>query len=267
MIRALWNSRSAMNAQQEKLDSISNNIANVNTVGYKREDVSFQDLVYETLNRKGYPNNGNDPNEPLNGSGVRATEWIRDNSQGVLKETGAKTDFAIDGEGFFRVTLPDGRKAYERSGSFNIDSNGDIVDKSGNRLDIEFTEEGAELFNSGTNFSENNLIVNKDGEVFVNIQDNGQDRSIPYGKINIYAPIGQNSLSSIGENLYVPNPGVQMNEALDTDIMQGFLEESNVDVAKELTDMIVAQRSFELGSRGLKTADEMWGLINSMKGR
>lgn len=267
MIRALWNSRSAMSAQQEKLDSISNNLANVNTVGYKREDVSFQDLVYETLNRKGYPNNGNNPNEPLNGSGVRATEWIRDNSQGVLRETGVKTDLAIDGEGLFRVTLPNGNKAYERSGSFNVDSNGDIVDKNGNKLDIDFTEEGAELFNSGATFSENNLIVEKNGDVFVNIQNNTEERSVLYGKINIYSPIGQNSLSSIGENLYVPNAGTQMNGALDSDIRQGFLEESNVDVAKELTDMIVAQRSFELGSRGLKTADEMWGLINSMKGR
>lgn len=266
-MRVLWNSRSAMNAQQEKLDSISNNLANVNTVGYKREDVSFQDLVYETLNRKGYPNEVNNPKEPVNGSGVKATQWIRDNSQGALRETGVKTDLAIDGEGLFRVTLPDGTKAYERAGSFNIDSNGDIVDKNGNRLDIDFTEEGAELFNSGTTFSESNLIVEKNGEVFVNIETDTGERSVLYGRINIYTTVGHDSLSPIGENLYVPNAGAQMNETLNSDIRQGFLEEANVDIARELTDMIIAQRAFELGSRGLKTADEMWGLINSMKGR
>lgn len=267
MIRALWNSRSSMNAQQQKLDSISNNLANTNTVGYKREDVNFQDLVYETLNRKGYPNSGNNPNEPLTGSGVKATQWLRDNSQGSLRQTGAKTDLAIDGEGYFRVTLADGSKAYERAGSFNVDSVGDIVDKNGNRLDIDFTEEGVQLFNSGETFSQDNFDVKENGEVYLIKDNNLEQSSTLVGKINVYSAVGQNSLSSVGENLYVPNQGVQMTGTTSADIRQGFLEESNVDVAREMTDMIVTQRAFELGSRGLKTADEMWGLINGMKGR
>lgn len=267
MLRALWSSKSAMNAQQQRLDSISNNIANINTVGYKREDVSFQDLVYETLNRKGYPTSGNNPETLINGTGVKATKWIRDNSQGNLRESGAKTDLAIDGDGFFRVTLPNGNKAYERSGSFNIDSRGDIVDKNGNRLDIDFTADGSNLFNSGKVFTSDNFTVKENGEIHV-ISDNvGTKEDILYGKINLYNPVGQDSLSSIGENLYVPNDGVRMNLSTDANIMQGFVEESNVDAAKEMTDMIVAQRSFELSSRSLKTADEMWGLINGMKGR
>lgn len=267
MLRALWSSRSAMNAQQEKLDSISNNIANANTIGYKREDVSFQDLVYETLNRKGTPTSGNNPDKLINGTGVKATNWVRDNSQGNLRETDVKTDLAIDGDGFFRVTLQDGSKAYERSGSFNIDSKGSIVDKNGNRLDIDLTEEGTSMLDSGASFTSDNFTVKENGEVYAAVDNNGTKSDVLYGKINIYNPIGQNSLSSVGENLYVPNPGVTMNGVTDANIMQGFVEESNVDVGKEMTDMIVAQRAFELSSKSLKTADDMWGLINSMKGR
>lgn len=267
MLRALWSSRSAMNAQQEKLDSISNNIANANTVGYKREDVSFQDLVYETLNRKGTPTGGNNPDTLINGTGVKATKWIRDNSQGSLSETGKQTDLALDGEGFFRVTLPDGNKAYERSGSFNIDNTGKIVDKNGNRLDIELTQEGTNMLNSGSVFTTDNFAIKENGDVYVAVDDNGSKSDVLYGKINIYNPTGQDSLTSVGENLYVPNPGARMNVNTDVNIMQGFVEGSNVDMGKEMTDMIVAQRAFELSSKSLKTADDMWGLINSMKGR
>lgn len=267
MLRALWGSRAAMNAQQEKLDSISNNIANANTIGYKREDVSFQDLVYETLNRKGIPTNQKNSDTLINGTGVKATKWIRDSSQGNLRQTDEKTDLAIDGEGFFKVTLPDGSKAYERSGSFNIDSKGQIVDKNGNRLDIDITPEGSNLLSSGTTFTPNNFAVKENGEVYVSTDNNGEKSDVLYGKITAYNPIGQDSLNSVGENLYVPKSGVTMNGATDANIMQGFVEESNVDVGKEMTDMIVAQRAFELSSKSLKTADDMWGLINSMKGR
>jgi fagellar hook-basal body proteins len=267
MLRALWSSRAAMNAQQQKLDSISNNIANTNTVGYKREDVSFQDLVYETLNRKGIPTGENNTDTLINGTGVKATKWIRDNSQGSLRETGEKTDLALDGEGFFRVTLPDGSKAYERSGSFNIDSTGEIVDKNGNRLDVALTEEGTNMLNSGSVFTTDNFAVKENGDVYLAVDNNGSKTDVLYGKINIYNPIGQDSLTSVGENLYVPNSGTIMNVNTDVNILQGFVEGSNVDVGKEMTDMIVAQRAFELSSRSLKTADEMWGLVNSMKSR
>ncbi|KZL94159.1 flagellar basal-body rod protein FlgG [Clostridium magnum] len=267
MIRALWSSRAAMNAQQEKLDSVSNNISNANTVGYKREDVSFQDLVYETLNRKGTPTGGNNTDTLINGTGVKATNWLRDTSQGSLKETGQNTDLALDGEGFFRVTLPDGSKAYERSGSFNIDSAGEIVDKNGNRLDVALTEEGANMLSSGTVLTTDNFAVKENGDVYLAVDNNGSKSSLLYGKINIYNPVGQNSLRSIGENLYVPSAGATVNITTDVSIMQGFVELSNVDMGKEMTDMIVAQRAFELSSRTLKTADEMWGLVNSMKGR
>lgn len=267
MLRALWSSRAAMNAQQQKLDSVSNNIANSSTTGYKREDVSFQDLVYETLNRKGIPNGGNNTDSLINGTGVKATNWLRDTSQGSLRETGEKTDLALDGQGFFRVTLPDGSKAYERSGSFNVDNIGELVDKSGNRLDMELTEEGTNELNSGAVFTKDNFTVKENGEVYMAVDDNGSKSDVLYGKINIYNPIGQDALTSVGNNLYVAKPGATVNVTNDVSIIQGFVEGSNVDMAKEMTDMIVAQRAFELSSRTMKTADDMWGLVNSMKGR
>lgn len=261
-LRVIWNGRSAMNAEQEKLDSISNNIANLGTTGYKREDVNFQDLVYESVKRTGYPTNDNQ-NAILNGTGVKAGRWIRDTKQGNLIRTDSNTDFAIDGEGYFRVTLSDGTKGYERAGSFNIDKSGTLVDKNGNRLDIELSGDGQNLINSGVMLTDKNFSVKENGEIYLN----SNSESVYYGKINIYNPVGQEALHSIGENLYVLNQGAQMNISADASIMQGILEQSNVDIGKELTDMIVAQRAFEMGSRALKTGDEMWGMINSLKGR
>ncbi|AYD40664.1 flagellar basal body rod protein FlgG [Clostridium fermenticellae] len=262
MLRILWNSQSAMNAEQDKLDAISNNIANSTTAGYKRETVGFEDLVYETLNRTGYPNNGNNPKEPINGTGVKSTEWIRDTSEGTIQATGISTDLAIEGDGYFRVTLSDGTKAYERAGSFNIDSTGTIVDKNGNKLDIVMTEEGSELKNSGTFLTPENFNVSPDGSIYLN-EDN---RSILYGKINLYVPVGQTAFRSIGDNLYKPVDGAQILTS-NAKIQQGALEGSNVDMSTEMTDLIVAQRAFEIASKGVQTADEMWQLVNNMKSR
>lgn len=262
-----------MAAQQEKLDSISNNIANVNTEGYKRVDVSFKDLVYETLSRNGYPNNA----EALsyNGTGVRASQWIRDNRQGNLTETDVNTDLAIDGEGYFQVILPeqnaDGtfKTAYTRSGSFNIDSNNNIVDKNGNKLYI--------IFNDGVTaenmqFTKDNFKIDENGYIYKNDGVN----SIQIGKINLYNVAGDNSLKSIGNNLYTVNTeninGVDVPVETpyivqNSSIRQGFLELSNVDLVKEMTDMIMVQRTFEINSRAMRTADEMWSMANNLKSR
>ncbi|HBC95908.1 MAG TPA: flagellar basal body rod protein FlgG [Clostridium sp.] len=260
MLRSIWNSRSAMNAQQEKLDCISNNIANINTVGYKKEDVDFQDLMYETLRRVGYPTNPDGINT-INGTGVKTTNWISDTSQGSVRETGLRTDMAIDGSGFFRVTLPNGTPAYERSGNFSIDASGNLVDADGNKLEVNLTPEGTALFNSGTVFKDDNFTVDTKGRIYMNVGNN----TILYGKINVYNVIGQDSMRSIGDNLFVPQDGAQMVLNDGADVLQGYLEQSNVDLGQEITDMILAQRSFELASKGLTTADEMWGLINSMR--
>jgi len=260
VLRALWNSKSAMAAQQEKLDCISNNIANVNTDGYKREGVNFQDLVYEKLNRLGYPTSPNAKSPQLNGVGVKIGSVVRDNSQGDLMQSSSNTDLAIDGKGYYRVIRPDGSYAYERNGNFNIDSLGRLVDKIGNILDIDYTQEGNNINNSG-GISSDNFSVNQNGEISVKKNTD----NIAYGKINIYNSVGDNSMISAGNNLYIPKTGSNIYVENDSNVLQGYKEISNVDISKEMTDIIIAQRSFELSSKGINTADEMWGLINNMK--
>lgn len=262
MLRVLWNSRSAMNANQEKLDAISNNLANSATEGYKRIDVSFKDLVYETLDRQGYPlaENNNRQVEPLTGGGVKTTGWVRDNTQGVLIQNDIPTNLAIDGTGYFKVITPQGNEAYTRAGMFNIDAAGKFVDTLGNSLEIKYNE--------GVNpqeikFNKDNFHIDKDGSVFY--EDKGNTTNV--GKIQLYSAVGNNALRSIGESLYVPNENAQIYTVEDADIRQGFIEGSNVNMTQEFTDMIWTQRAFELGSRGIKTADEMWGMINNLRGR
>lgn len=267
MLRIIWNSKSAMMAQQEKLDSISNNLANVNTDGYKRTDVGFSDLVYETLQRQGYPVSSGLPKEPLNGSGVKSDKWTRDNSQGNLISTGMNTDFCIDGDGYFAVVKPDGTTAYTRDGSFNIDASGSLVDKDGNRLVI-LDANGNNINSPSTApsliFKKDNFTVKSDGTLLIKDQNNNFNQ---VGRINVYTAPGQDALISIGDSLYSPVNGAQMTVSNNSNIMQGYLEGSNVDVAKEMTDMMITQRAFQLGSSALKTGDDMWSMVNNLRGR
>lgn len=259
-----------MMADQDKLDNISNNIANVNTDGYKRTDVSFKDLVYENLNRTGYPND----KESYNGTGVRTGEWARDNSQGNLTQTGQSTDLAIDGKGYFMVQLPDKssdgtfKTAYIRNGSFNVDGEGNIVDKNGDKLMIDFTSGSEE----DKHFTSDSFKVDESGRVFNTV--NGTSKEV--GKLNLYDVVSPDSMKSIGNNLYTVDTqnvnGVQVPvekpyNVQDSAIRQGYLELSNVDLTKEMTDMIVAQRAFEMNSKSMRTADEMWGMANNLRSR
>lgn len=260
MLRILYNSKTGMMAQQEKLDSISNNIANSETDGYKRTNVEFSDLVYETLNRQGYPVSKD--SKAVTGTGVKANGMTREDTQGRLNPTGLSTDLAIDGTGYFKVTLKDGTNAYTRASNFTIDSAGSLVDSSGNKLVIDYK--------NGYSNVDSNLKVDQDGNLYK--QDN--NNMINIGKINIYDVNRLNSnsivsdpLISVGENLYKPQDGVAMKVGADASINQGYTEMSNVDIGKEMTDLILTQRAFELNSKGLKTADDMWGMVNNLRSR
>ncbi|BDR67425.1 flagellar basal body protein [Clostridium tetani] len=285
MLRVLWSGRSAMYAQQEKLDAISNNIANVNTEGYKRQDVSFQDLMNETLDRRGYPVNEEGNRNLIHGTGVKTGPWIRDNTQGTLNNTGSSTDFAIDGNGYFKVFSND-KEYYIRAGNFNLDNKGNLVDKNGNILEIDrnienIIDEDEEYdfdddyyddyedydddFGEGqrrTPLTKDNFYVEKDGRVY--LKDAKKPRLI--GKINVYDAVGENAFISVSDNLYKPVQGVNP-EAVNSDVLQGYVERSNVRMEKEMSDMIVSQRAFEFSSRAVKAADEMWGMINNLRGR
>lgn len=261
MFRALDASKSGMMAMQDKLDAISNNIANVSTDGYKKVDVSFQDLVYQTLNKKGYPVTTAAANKSLQGLGVKSTELLRDNTQGELTKTSVTTDIAIDGQGYFAVKLKDGSTGYTRAGEFNIDGNGDIVDKSGNQLDINFTAKGKQVVSAAGGFTPDNLKVAQDGTISIN--KNGAITKV--GNIDLYNAVGDNSLVSAGENTFVLKPGATMYKVTDPNMLQGFTENSNVDISEEMTEMIMTQRTFDMSSSAIKNSDEMWGLINNMR--
>ncbi|AAK80097.1 flagellar basal-body rod protein FlgG [Clostridium acetobutylicum] len=255
MLRIMWNGVSGMAAEQEKLDSISNNLANSSTTGYKSETVGFSDLLYETLNRKGYPVT-NDDNNRYTGSGVKANEWIRNNAQGSLTPSDSKTALAIDGSGYFKVTTPDGTEAYERAGSFTVNANGRIVDPNGNYLNIDYSVDP-----STVKFTASNVAVAQDGTISI---QNGQTTT-NVGKINIYDVTGNDSMISVGKSLFVPKAGAQMFVNNKSVIYQNYLENSNVDLGTEMTDMIVAQRAYQINSKSLETGDNMWSIVNNMK--
>jgi flagellar basal-body rod protein FlgG len=240
-----------MKSNQNKMDNISNNIANINTNGYKKVDLQFVDLLNQTLDRQSYPTNSENA---ITGTGVKTTTIVRDNSQGALKETGRKSDIAIDGEGLYRVIRSNGEYAYTRNGSFNIDDSGKVVDNSGNILDIEFNE-GYGYNNANLN----NMNINKDGEIYV------YDSKV--GQINLYKSTGSNDLLSIGDSLFYPGQNSQIVIDENSNIYQGYTELSNVNMQEEMVDMLTTQRAYQLSSRGIKTADDMWGMANNLQSK
>lgn len=244
----MWTARTAMNAQQEKLNVISNNISNMDTDGYKTQDVGFSDLIYETLDRRGIPvtDNTNRTYGPENGTGVKVSEVLRDNSSGSLMETGQNTDLGLNGEGYFKVERQDGTAAYVRSGDFQLDGNGRLTDGNGDLLEV-----------TGQNtFPDGNFAVDKEGNVSVNGKT--------VGKINVYDTIGQDSMYSIGNNQYEPIPGATMFVTTGATINQGYKEGSNVDLSQQMTDMIDAQRAYQLSAKSLTNADEMEQIVNQL---
>lgn len=247
-------SKQAMNATQNKVDLIAGNVANVNTIGYKKLDSEFQTLVTETLDRQSYPNNSVDA---YFGTGSKLGTVHRSLTQGSIQETGDRSNFAIDGDGYFRVIQADGTYAYTRDGDFTIDSAGKMVDIHGNLLDIQF-EDGINYNNF--NFANNVYMVTQTGDI--HLQD-----GTAIGKINLYKATGDNGLNSINDNLFIPKEGQVMIKSNDANLIQGYVEMSNVNLAEELKDLIVMQRAFQLNGKGITNADEMWSLINNMQSR
>lgn len=259
MIRSIWNSRSGMSSQMEKLDIISNNIANVNTIGYKKLESNFSALMQESFNRLGYPVNSNERGDyPYTGTGVKTSGVQRNFSQGSLTETDKSTDLAIDGKGMFKVIDINGNEAYTRAGSFKIDATGSIVDDNGNRLVILNTN-GDNINKPGAGFTEENFIVDENGNLI--------SKEFTGSRIPVYITNGDYDMYSTGENLYKVGQQSQVMEDPDSCVLQGFTENSNVDLTDEITDLIMAQRAYQLNSTALKTADEMWQMANNLKGR
>lgn len=253
MYNILNNSKSGMSSHQNKMNVISNNIVNANTTGYKRLEAEFQDLVTETLYKDSYPTNSNTAST---GTGVKMSNEFRNFAQGSIRETGVQSNLAIDGEGFFRVIRLDNTYAYTRNGSFNVDSRGQIVDDNGNILDINFDNN---YFYDNLNINAENLVINKQGDVFV-------DNQI-VGKINLYTSTGDNDFYSIGDSLFniKNNQNLRVNQGAN--LLQGYTEMSNVNMQQEMTDLITIQRAFQMNSKGINVADDMWSMVNNLQAR
>lgn len=255
MLTTLWTSKSGLNANQEKLDVISNNIANVNTTGYKKVNVGFKDLISSSLDEWGNPLN--DKTATV-GSGVKAGNFTKDNSQGGLQTTNQKTDLALDGNGYFKVISSNGTEYYTRDGSFKLDSYGRLVTANGNILEVQYANGYSQ---NNTGLTADNFTINKKGEIFA--ENNGNFEKV--GEIAVYTAVGNDAFTSVGDNLFKELNGVQVYRTLDADMYQGYLEASNVDLSQEMTDMIVTQRAFQLSSKGITAADEMWEMINNLR--
>ena len=253
MLRSLYISKTGMNSSQFRLDVVTNNLANVNTTGFKKSRAVFEDLMYQTIRQPGSQsaNNSQIPTGLMVGTGSAPVATDRIHSDGNMKNTEGSLDVAINGKGFFRVTLPDGSTGYTRDGSFKLNSEGQLVTSNGYLLDPPITVPAGS----------NKLVISADGRVQVTAQ--GATEPTELGIIQISDFINPQGLESIGGNLYLETAasGAPITGDPNADgrgaLKQGFLEASNVNVTEELINMIQAQRSFELNSRGVKTSDEM----------
>jgi flagellar basal-body rod protein FlgG len=253
MLRSLYISKTGMNSSQFRLDVVTNNLANVNTTGFKKSRAVFEDLMYQTIRQPGSQsaNNSQIPTGLMVGTGSAPVATDRIHSDGNMQNTEGSLDVAINGKGFFRVTLPDGSTGYTRDGSFKLNSEGQLVTSNGYLLDPPITVPAGS----------NKLVISADGRVQVTAQ--GATEPTELGIIQISDFINPQGLESIGGNLYLETAasGAPITGDPNADgrgaLKQGFLEASNVNVTEELINMIQAQRSFELNSRGVKTSDEM----------
>ncbi|WP_336368165.1 flagellar basal-body rod protein FlgG [Marinobacter sp. C2H3] len=250
---ALWVAKTGLSAQDMKLSTISNNLANVNTTGFKRDRAQFQDLLYQIKRQPGGLNTQNTelPSGLQLGTGVRVVGTTKQFSQGNLQITDQPLDMAVNGRGFLQVETPDGQIAYTRDGQFQLNSDGDVVTPNGFPL----------VPNINVPQNATNLTIGKDGTVTAVVDD--QAAPINLGQITLVDFINPQGLQAIGDNLFKatnasgdPVEGEAGLNGLGS-IEQGQVEASNVEVVQELVDMITTQRAYEMNSKVVSTADQM----------
>ncbi|MBU4316035.1 MAG: flagellar basal-body rod protein FlgG [Proteobacteria bacterium] len=261
MLRTLSIAATGMQAQALNIDVIANNLANVNTSGFKKSRADFQDLLYQTLRPAGSQSSEGTqvPTGIQLGQGTRPAAVQKIFVQGEYQFTQNELDLAIEGDGFFQVLQPNGETGYSRGGSFKLDGEGRIVTSDGFLMEPEI----AIPADSTT------LSVGMDGTV--SVMQAGQTDSTVLGNINIVRFSNPAGLNSIGRNLYLPTSasgtpteGTPGQDGLGT-LSQGYLEMSNVSVVDEMVNMITAQRAYEINSKAISTADEMLQMANNLK--
>ena len=261
MIRALWTSGTGMNVQQVNLDVIANNIANVNTVGYKKSRADFQDLIYQTIRLQGTKNDaGNQiPTGIQIGHGAMLSAVQKVFIQGDFQQTDNETDIAIEGSGFMQITMPDGTLAYTRAGALKKDSEGRLCTSDGYLITPNIT-------------IPNNTVktaVGADGTV--SVQTQGQSALQQIGKIELAGFPNATGLTAIGKSLFqqtdasgAPVLGQPGTNGMGT-LLQGFLEMSNVNIMQEMINLIIGQRAYEVNSKAIQAADEMLQMANNVR--
>ncbi|MEW5904720.1 MAG: flagellar basal-body rod protein FlgG [Pseudomonadota bacterium] len=253
MIRSLWISKTGLEAQQTQMDVISNNLANINTVGFKRSRAVFEDLLYQNIRQPGAQSSQQTqiPSGLQIGTGVRPIAAERIHTQGNLQQTGNKLDVAIQGEGFFQVLMPDGTTAYTRDGSLQTDNQGQLVTANGFVIQPALTIPA----------NATSVTIGQDG--VVSVTQAGSAAAVQVGSLQLATFINPAGLESKGQNLYLetaasgaPSTNVPGTNGAGT-LSQGMVETSNVNVVEELVNMIQAQRAYEINSKSITTSDQM----------
>jgi len=261
MIRGLYTAAAGMTAQQKNIDVISNNIANVNTNGFKQDRAEFQDLMYQSLNYTAGATSATTTN-PTGidvGLGVRVSGIQKNFLQGTNKETGNTYDVAIQGNGFFQITTPAGETAYTRNGAFKLDSDGSIVDGQGYKIEPEIVIPSDLV----------KVSIAQDGTITGENATTGEISTL--GQITLVNFINPSGLSPQGDSLYiatdVSGDPIESTPGLDGmgTIRQGMIEGSNVQLVTEMVDLITAQRAYEANSKSINTTDSMLQTVNALK--
>jgi len=261
MLRSLYIAATGMEAQKLNMDVIANNMANVNTVGFKKSKAAFQDLMYQNLLAPG-TTSAQDfvvPSGIQVGLGVKPIAVEKIFTQGDFVQTGNTLDLVIQGSGFFQITMPDGTTAYTRAGAFQLNNTGQIVTADGYTLIPTMAVPSNTL----------NLTVGTDGKITVTQQ--GSTKTTQLGQIQLANFINPAGLSALGQNLFQPtaSSGDPITGNAGTDglgtINQGYTEMSNVNVVEEMVNMIISQRAYEINEKAIESSDEMLQVTNAIK--
>lgn len=263
MMRALWTASTGMMAQQLNVDTISNNIANVNSIGYKKTRVEFKDLLYETMGRGMVIDGKGKPVNLQVGHGVMVSATTKFFTAGNLDNTTNPYDLAIDGPGFFKVVGPKGEEMYTKDGSFKISVDGENMKLV--TADGYFVQGVNGEIDLGSNVKD--IVIDETGMITIKRTDETVEE---IGNISISTFVNPAGLESVGKNLY--KSSLASGEAFDAaedgsggGVLQGFLESSNVQVVEEMVKLIQAQRAYEINSKSIQTADEMLGMANNLR--
>jgi len=277
MMRSLFIASSGMQAQQMNVDVISNNLANVNTTGFKKSRVDFQSLLYQSIRKPAGAEGGFfNPTGTEIGNGVRVAGTALDFSQGIINETGNELDLCIDGSGFFMVELPDGRVGYTRAGSLRINNDGYLINANGYPLlssqgnagsGSALTAGGKTLKYIKPDTKENTVTIGPDGTI--STEKTSGTSGGPVLELAIFA--NPSALESVGATTFVANEacgkltiGKPASGGLGV-LQSRFLENSNVVIVEEMVKMIIAQRAYEINSKSLTTSDEILAMTNNLK--